>query len=158
MKRRKSGKADGESRGPVVTPSNAKRAIAVGKIVAPALLPVVMRAAGVARGAWDEARARRLGVAPGELARYSGAGGALHARLGRVAQALDELQASGQHGVAATAFVAETRPRLVDLSAAVHAAEFMPTQRRRAAYRAVAAELDRIEPRLLDLLGINSQP
>jgi hypothetical protein len=31
----------------------------------------------------------------------------------------------------------------------------MPTERRRAAHRAVAAELDRIEPELLRLLGVS---
>lgn len=155
MKRRKSSAEPG---GPVITPSNAKRALAVGKILAPALLPVAVRAAGVARGAWDEHKARRLGVAPGELAKYSGRGGALHARVSRVAQALAELQASGEHTEQVTAFVTEVEPRLVDLTAAIRAAELMPTERRRAAYRAVGTELDRIEPRLLDLLGVNSRP
>ena len=81
MKRRKSSEEPG---GPVVTPGNAKRALAVGKILAPALLPIVMRAATVARGAWDERKARRLGIEPGELVKYSGRGGALHARIGRI--------------------------------------------------------------------------
>jgi len=34
----------------------------------------------------------------------------------------------------------------------------MPTERRRAALRAVAGELDRIEPRLLTLLGVDPRP
>ena len=150
MKRRKSSSEPG----PVITPSNTKRALQVGKILAPALLPVAMRAAGMARGAWDEHRARRLGVEPGELLKYSGRGGALHARIARVSRALAELPTSEQH----REFSAEVEPRLVDLAAAVRAAELMPTQRRRAAYRAVAGELDRIEPRLLNLLGVNSHP
>ena len=66
--------------------------------------------------------------------------------------------ASGAHGERASTverFVAATEPRLVDLAAAVRAAELMPTERRRAAHRAVAAELDRIEPELLRLLGVD---
>jgi hypothetical protein len=167
----KRGKSAEDTAGPKITPSNAKRAIAVGKIVAPVLMPVAIRAAGVARGAWDEYRARRLGVPPGELARYSGRGGALNARISRIAQAMIELRATselaqshaGDRKAAASRrtaevaeFIADAEPRLIDLSSAVHAAEFMPTERRRSAYRAVSVELDRIEPRLLDLLGVDS--
>jgi hypothetical protein len=161
MKRRKAqaAPAAGESAernlGGLVTPSNAKRAIAVGKVLAPVLIPIAMRAAGAARGIWDDRRARRLGVAPGELGLYSGKGGALHARIARVAQALPELNGSGDQAGAVTQFVADTEPRLTDLAAAVRAAEMMPTERRRAAHRAVAAELDRIEPELLRLLGVS---
>ncbi|WP_028927300.1 DUF6474 family protein [Pseudonocardia acaciae] len=133
----------------LITAGNAKRAVAVGKVLAPVLIPVAVRAAGVARGLWDERRARRLGVAPGELNSYSGRGGALHARIAVLARSLREL------GDQRSAFVAATEPRLADLAAAVRAAELMPTERRRAAHRAVAAELDRIEPELLDLLGVN---
>jgi Family of unknown function (DUF6474) len=154
MKRRKSSEEPG---GPVVTPGNAKRALAIGKILAPALLPIAMRAATVARGAWDERKARRLGIEPGELVKYSGRGGALHARIGRIAQALARLRAEGHKSDQVTTFSAEVEPRLVNLAAAIRAAELMPTERRRTAYRAVAAELDRIEPRLLDLLEVNSR-
>jgi DNA-binding transcriptional LysR family regulator len=55
---------------------------------------------------------------------------------------------------AGRAFVAATRPRLADLSVAVRAAEQMPTSRRRAAYRAISGELDRIEIDLLTHLGV----
>jgi hypothetical protein len=154
MKRRKS--SEEQPAEPVITPSNAKRALAVGKILAPALLPVVMRAAGNIRGAWDEHKARALGIEPGELAQYTGRGGLLHARIGRIATSLRELRASGQHADQVNAFAADVEPRLADLAAAVRAAELMPTERRRAAFRAVSVELDRIEPQLLNLLGVNS--
>jgi hypothetical protein len=160
MKRRKSKGDNGTdvdaTPAPKITPSNTKRAIAVGKIVAPILLPVVMRAAGTARGAWDEHRARVLGVPPGELHKYSGRGGFLTARINRITQAITELRATGKPSDEARTFVADAEPRLVDLAAAVRAAEFMPTERRRAAFRSVAAELDQIEPRLLNLLGLDS--
>ncbi|HEX4246944.1 MAG TPA: DUF6474 family protein [Pseudonocardia sp.] len=175
MKRRRA-KAAGETdpapnRSDLITPSNAKRAIAVGKVLAPVLLPIAMRAAGAARGAWDDRRARRLGVAPSELTSYSGKGGALHARIDGIAGALLELRATsgkdgkGGRGANGTVgdratdvdkFAADTEPRLIDLAAAVRAAELMPTERRRAAHRAVATELDRIEPQLLKLLGVSS--
>ncbi|HWN32482.1 MAG TPA: DUF6474 family protein [Pseudonocardia sp.] len=165
MKRRRA-KAAGETdparnRSDLITPSNAKRAIAVGKVLAPVLLPIAMRAAGAARGAWDDRRARRLGVAPSELTSYSGKGGALHARIDGIASSLLELRtalasADGDRATSVNRFVADTEPRLIDLGAAVRAAELMPTERRRAAHRAVGVELDRIEPELLRLLGVSS--
>lgn len=140
----------------LVTPRNAKRAVAVGKVLAPVLLPVAVHAAGVVRGLWDERRARRLGVAPGELNNFSGRGGALHARIAVLARELHALgSGAGSRSAQVSAFVADTEPRLADLAAALRAAELMPTERRRAAHRAVAAELDRIEPALLGTLGVH---
>jgi hypothetical protein len=159
MTRRRSGKDAEGSAKPVVTSGNAKRAIAVGKVVAPVLAPFAIRAAGLARGVWDERRARRLGVPPGELANFSGKGGALHARIAGVGRSLAELRSAGAQGDRADEierFVAGTEPRLADLAAAVRAAELMPTERRRAAHRTVAGELDRIEPEILKHLGISS--
>jgi hypothetical protein len=159
MKRRKAHKAGDQEndRSEKITPSNAKRAVAVGKVLAPVLLPIAMRAAATARGAWDVRRARKLGVSPAELGEYSGRGGALLARIAGIAGSLRELRTGGQGDrAAADAFVADTEPRLTDLAAAVRAAEQMPTERRRAAHRAVATELNRIEPELLRLLGVDS--
>ena len=73
-----------------------------------------------------------------------------------VAEALNELESGTrvQPTDAGRAFVAATRPRLADLSVAVRAAEQMPSSRRRAAYRAIGGELDRIETDLLTHLGV----
>jgi hypothetical protein len=140
------------------TAARAKRMIGVGKAVAPLLAPYALAAAGVARARWDAYRAARLGVEPGQLAAYAGPGGALHARLSRLAQALDELESgSGTDTTnAGRAFAADTRPRLADLAVAVRAAEQMPTTRRRTAYRAIGGELDRLEVALLRHLGITT--
>jgi hypothetical protein len=142
----------------LVTPGNAKKAISIGKILVPVLAPVAMQLAGVARGAWDERRARRLGVPASELGSYSGKGGALHARIARISMSIGELSADPAPGRAdeVARFAAENGTRLADLSAAVRAAEMMPTERRRAAHKAVSAELDQIEPKLLALLGVDS--
>jgi hypothetical protein len=133
-----------------LTAARAKRLVGVGKAVAPLLAPYALAAATVARGAWDARRAARMGVAPDQLQAYSGPGGALHARLSRVAEALTELEDRGTE----KAFAAATRPRLADLAVAVRAAEQMPSPRRRTAYRAIGAELDRIEVDLLRRLGV----
>jgi hypothetical protein len=143
-----------------VTPGNAKKAIAVGKVLAPVLTPIAMQVAGIARGAWDERRARRLGVSATELNNFSGKGGALHARISRISMSLSELSATadGSRAAEVQRFVQASGPRLADLAAAVRAAEMMPAERRRAAHRAVAGELDLIEPRLLGLLGVDPHP
>jgi hypothetical protein len=139
-----------------LTAARAKRLIGVSKAVAPLLAPYALALAGVARARWDAYRAARLGVDPTQLSAYAGPGGALHARLSRVAEALDELESGTQAHPTEVArrFAADTRPRLVDLSVAVRAAEQMPTARRRTAYRAIGGELDRIEIDLLTHLGI----
>ena len=142
-------------RGPM-TPARARRVIALSKVVLPLLAPYALAAAGVARAQWDAYRASRLGVTPMQLTAYSGRGGALHARIDRLASALDDLD-DGTEAHATTAsrrFARETRPRLEDLALAVRAAEQMPAQRRKVAHKAVSAELDRIELALLDHLGV----
>ncbi len=138
--------------------AKAKRYVAVGKVVAPLLAPYAMAAAGTLRHRWDDHRSRRLGVSPDELGSYSGRGGQLHARLSRIARSLDELEADGTTGrnPEAARFVTTHRPRLHDFAAAVRAAEQMPTHRRKAAYRAVSNDLDRIEVELLSFLGVRA--
>lgn len=139
-----------------LTAASAKRMIGVGRTVAPLLAPYALVAAGAIRARWDTYRADRLGVAPDQLAAFRGPGGALHARLGRIAEALDRLDSPEEaHATsAARKFATDTRPRLADLSIAVRAAEQMPLQRRRAAYRAIGGQLDRIESALLTHLGV----
>ena len=139
-----------------LTGKSAKRIIGVGTAVAPLLAPYALAAAGAVRGAWDARKAARLGVAADQLGAYAGPGGALHARLSRIAEALTELESGpqAQSDGEVSAFAADTRPRLADLAVAVRAAEQMPTPRRRTAYRAIGEELDRIEVDLLTHLGV----
>ncbi|MGW5050834.1 DUF6474 family protein [Actinokineospora sp. NPDC004072] len=131
-----------------ITPSRAKNAIAVARVVVPAVLPVVtpylIKATGTVRERWDRHRARRLGIAVGDLAQFSGHGGALLARIAGVAAALADLPEADP----------ATETRLRQLAAAVRAAERMPAPRRRAAHRAVDAELDAVEERLLGGFGV----
>ncbi|HEV3357150.1 MAG TPA: DUF6474 family protein [Pseudonocardiaceae bacterium] len=145
-----------EDYSPRITPTKAKNYLGVAKIVLPALVPVVspylLRAAGTAREQLDRMRARRLGIDVGDLAKFSGKGGALHARITGAAASLDELAAKTD--AATTEFTTRGRDTLTTLAAAVRAAERMPTARRRAAHQAVAAELDRIESELLRRLGV----
>jgi hypothetical protein len=93
LRKRKAAAADAESR---FTPKRARNALAVAKIVGPAVIPVVaphvLRALGEVRDRYDRGRARRLGVPVEEIARFSGRGGALHARISGAAEAIAELR------------------------------------------------------------------
>jgi Family of unknown function (DUF6474) len=136
---------------PRITPANVKRAIGVARVVVPVAVPFAIKAAGYARHRWDTARARRLGVGLNELPSLSGKGTALHARLSRLAMSLRELS---QRRPQEADFIRTAQGRLADLSTAMRAAELMPAARRRAAHKAVAAELDAVEAELLRRLGV----
>ena len=139
--------------GPRLTPAKAKNLLGVAKVVGPVLIPVLApfaaKAAGLVSDRYDHYRARRLGVGIEELTKYTGKGARLHARIAGFAQALDELRAKDAD------YVTETESRLVKLAAAVRAAERMPTPRRKAAHRAVGADLDVLENELLRRLGVS---
>lgn len=143
---------------PRFTPKKAKNALAVAKIIGPAVVPVVapfvLRAFGEARDQIDKLRARRLGVAVGDLAQYSGRGGALHARITGAAEAIAELRDKPDATAGDRTFADRSETTLRQLMAAVRAAERMPSARRRAAHKAAGAELDELEQRLLTRLGL----
>src|SRR3954466_9336516 len=88
-------KVEGEAR---FTPKRAKNAVAVAKVLGPAVLPVVaplaVRAAGAAPGAYDRYQARQLGVPVARLGEYTGRGAALHARIAGLADGCHDLEES----------------------------------------------------------------
>ncbi|WP_424183676.1 DUF6474 family protein [Actinokineospora sp. G85] len=140
------------------TPANAKRALALVKVLGPAVVPVVapfvMQGAAAARERLDRRRARRLGVAVDDLGQYTGRGGALHARISGAAVGISEVRTKAETTPADIALADESESTLRKLAAAVRAAERMPAARRKAAHRAVSRELDRIEEQLLATLGV----
>ncbi|GAA1266689.1 DUF6474 family protein [Saccharothrix xinjiangensis] len=134
------------------TPNRARNLVGVAKVLAPALIPVVApmaaRAAALVSDRYDRYRASRLGVPVDQLTRYSGRGAALHARIVGFDEALEQVR-DGDRG-----YVEATERRLAQLLAAVRASERMPAPRRRAAHRAVSADLDGLEAELLTRLGV----
>ena len=88
-------KVEGEAR---FTPKKAKNAVAVAKVLGPAVIPVVapfaVRAAGAARELYDRYQARKLGVAVDQLGSYTGRGAALHARIAGLAEGCRDLEKS----------------------------------------------------------------
>lgn len=161
--RRRSATDGGDSTGAVarrlaapLTPKRAKRLVKVATTVAPLVAPYLMVGASVLRARYDAYRAARLGVPPDQLGQLSGPGRSLQLRIVRVAEALPRLEhrapANDDNGTTAAAI----RPRLEDLSVAVRTAAQMPAHRRRTAFRAISAELDRIESEVLAALGVRS--
>ncbi len=152
---RKAKQLEGEAR---ITPKKAKNAIAVAKVIGPAVIPVVaplaVRAAGAARELYDRYQARKLGVAVDQLGEYTGRGAALHARIAGLAQGCEDLRTSEKATPADIEFAKSAAGTLEQLSASVRAAERMPTARRKSVHRAIAGELERLEGQLLHRLGI----
>ncbi|QFU85328.1 DUF6474 family protein [Amycolatopsis sp. YIM 10] len=151
-------KIEKEAEQGLFTPKKARNAIAVAKVVGPAVIPVVapfaVQAAGAARDAYDRYQARKLGVDVGRLGEFTGRGARLHARIAGVGEGLDDLRASAKATEEDTKFADRAAGTLHQLAASVRAAERMPTARRKAAHRAVASELDHLEGQLLHRLGI----
>ncbi|WP_414635991.1 DUF6474 family protein [Amycolatopsis sp.] len=141
-----------------LTPRKARNAVAVAKIVVPAvapvLAPIAVKAAGALREAYDRFQARKLGVPVEALSEYTGRGAGLLARIAGVSDALAELRKSARATAEDGEFVTEAQATLEQLTAAVRAAERMPAGRRKAAHQAVAAELERLESQVLHRLGI----
>ncbi|PXY34865.1 hypothetical protein DI005_16940 [Prauserella sp. PE36] len=141
-----------------LTPKKAKNAVRVAKVIIPAAVPVVaplaVRAAGAARDAYDRYQARRMGISVEQLSEYTGRGGALLARIAGAADGLTELRRSPKVTDDDLTFAERGQSTLEQLAASVRAAERMPAARRKAAHRAVAAELEHIESQLLHRLGI----
>lgn len=140
--------------GKLLSASRIRRTLTISRMLAPIVVPIAYRAAITARGFVDERRADRLGVPLGQLGQFSGAGGALSARIAGAEQTLAQVAAKKPKDAETKQFVAAVTDRLRDLSAAVTAAENMPTARRRAAHGAISDQIDGIDGDLLARLGV----
>jgi hypothetical protein len=140
--------------GKLLSPTRIRRALTVSRMLAPVVVPLVYRAAIAARGALDQRRADRLGVPLTQLGQFSGDGGALSARIGGAERSLRQVAEKNPKDAETKQFVAAVTTKLSDLSAAVTAAEHMPTSRRRAAHGAISAQLDGVDADLLARLGV----
>lgn len=133
--------------------ATARNYLAAAQVLAPVLAPFAYRATASLRGQLDAARARRMGVAVEQLGAFSGHGATLSARIAGLEPALEEMTRTHIDSES-TAFRENTIARLAELSTAVHAAERMPTSRRRSAHRAIATDLDRVDADVLRRLGV----
>ena len=140
--------------GKLFSASRIRRIMTVSRLLAPVVVPVVYRAAIAARGIIDQRKADRLGVPLSQLGQFSGAGGALSARISGAEQSLRQVTESKPKDAETKQFVTAINDRLKDLSAAVTAAENMPTARRKAAHAAITEQLDGIDADLMARLGV----
>lgn len=140
--------------GKLFSASRIRRGLTVARMLAPVVVPIAYRAAITARGFVDERRADRLGVPLSQVGQFSGAGGSLSARIAGAEQTLAQIAAKKPKDAETKQFVAAVTDRLTDLSAAVTAAENMPTPRRRTAHAAITEQLDGVEADLVARLGV----
>lgn len=130
-------------------PKTAKRAVTIGKILAPALAPLAVKAATGGRAWLDTHRARRLGVPLEEVGAYRGPTGPVGARITGLTDAVRELATRTGNDLQVTRFTEVANRRLKDLTAAVQACASMPRAKRSEVLRAVGRELDGIDADLV---------
>jgi hypothetical protein len=140
--------------GKLFSATRIRRVLTVARLLAPIAVPVVYRASIAARGLVDERRADRLGVPLSQLGQFSGHGAELSARIAGAEQSLRLVAQKKPKDAETKQFVAAITERLSDLSAAVTAAENMPSTRRRSAHSAIATQLDGIDADLMARLGV----
>lgn len=140
--------------GKLFSPSRIRRLLTVTRLLAPVVVPLFYRGAVAARGYLDERKADRLGVPLSQLGQFSGHGAELSARIAGAEQSLRLVAEKKPKDAETKQFVAAITERLRDLSAAVTAAENMPTSRRRAAHDAISRQLDGIDADLMARLGL----
>jgi hypothetical protein len=140
--------------GKLLSPTRIRRVLTVSRLLAPIVVPLLYRAAMAVRGMIDQRRADRLGVPLAQVGRFSGHGARLSARVAGAEQSLRAVQDKNPKDAETKQFVAAISDRLSDLSAAITAAENMPTARRRGAHAAIAKQLDGIDADLMARLGV----
>jgi hypothetical protein len=140
--------------GKLLSPTRIRRALTVSRLLAPIAVPLAYRGAMAARGFLDERRADRLGVPLTQLGQFSGHGAELSARIAGAEQTLRLVADKKPKDAETKQFVSAMTDRLTDLSAAVTAAENMPTSNRRAAHTAISDQLDAIDADLMARLGV----
>lgn len=140
--------------GKLFSPGRIRRVITVTRLLAPVVVPVAYRAAISARGFLDQRRADRMGVPLSQIGQFSGHGGELSARIAGAEHTLRLVAEKKPKDAETKQFVAAITERLADLSAAVTAAENMPSTGRRSAHAAIAKQLDEIDADLMARLGV----
>ena len=140
--------------GKLFSPGRIRRMLTVTRLLAPVVVPLVYRAAIAGRAFIDERRADRLGVPLSQIGRFSGHGAKLSARIAGAEQSLRTVAEKKPQDAETKQFAAAMTERLNDLSAAVTAAEHMPTSRRRTAHATIAHQLDGIDADLMARLGL----
>lgn len=140
--------------GKLFSPSRIRRMLTVTRLLAPIVVPVLYRGAIAARGYADQRRADKLGIPLSQVGQFSGHGAQLSARIAGAEQSLRMVAERKPKDAETKQFVVAITERLGELSAAVAAAEHMPTARRRSSHAAIERQLDGIDADLMARLGV----
>jgi hypothetical protein len=133
-------------------PKTLRRLLLAAKVVGPVVAAGAMKTSTEVRGLLDDRRARQLGVPIEDVAAYKGPTGTVHARITGLTKAVDELRSRRGGDQTVARFTTTTSARLAELSAASTATLSMPPSTRRAALRAISADLDQLDAELMTFL------
>ncbi len=136
------------------TTSKMKRYLAVGRLAAPVVVPIVYRGAVAARAQLTEFQAQRAGVPAAVLTQFGGPSAALRARIATSRDSAEKVAAK-ESNAEGKAFVDAMSERLDNLQVAADAADAMPPAQRKSAHRAIDNELTAIDNDLLARLNVH---
>ena len=133
-------------------PRTLRRLLLAAKVVGPVVAAGAMKTSTEVRGYLDDRRSRQLGVPIEDVAAYKGPTGTVQARITGLTKAIDELRSRRGTDQTVSRFTTTTAARLAELSAASTATLSMPPSTRRAALRAISADLDQLDAELMTFL------
>lgn len=122
-----------------------KRYAGLARVALPVMLPLIYRAITAGREQVVDARARRIGVSAEELARFSGHGADLKARIDGINRTLNKDCLPG-------GFVRDVEDRLAELHTATDNAEFMTPEQRRRAHATISRDIDAVTQEIQERL------
>lgn len=114
-----------------------KRYSGLARVALPVMLPLIYRAITAGREQYVDAKARRVGVSADQLARFSGHGADLKARIDGLRHNLSQQQLPA-------GFVTDVRERLAELDTAADNSEFMTPEQRRRAHSTISRDIDAV--------------
>lgn len=115
------------------------------RVALPLVLPLAYRAVTAGREQMVSARARKMGVSPEQLARFTGYGAPLKARIQGVRETLPDTSLPA-------GFIRDVGDRLDELQAAVDNAEYMTPEQRRRAHSSISRDLDQVTQQIQERL------
>ena len=130
-----------------------QRWLGLARAATPVLVPLIFKLVSNAQGSDKPSGTVDLKAAG---INATGPGAALGARIVRLEQTLDQLEASRGGEREVKDFINSTRTRLGDLRTAVETAETAPTSERREVHSAISGELDRVNKDILARLGVKA--
>lgn len=122
-----------------------KRYAGLARVALPVMLPLIYQAITAGREQIVDAKARKIGVSADELARFSGHGADLKARIDGINRTLNKDHLP-------TGFVQDVQDRLSELHTATDNAEFMTAEQRRRAHATIARDIDGVTQEIQERL------